>query len=159
MTVRTKADKAAVARLRRYLDTSHHTFSGSAVIVEAFTDPNVRRYLETWVLPLLDELDPQPPQENNDKRAADIIMGRTPAPLAALRHHVTGAIERGEATAVTEQRAELPAPVRAFLGMLARMQTDTELDDSGNGGMSGDDACAALSGAIEQARALLGVQA
>lgn len=28
-----------------------------------------------------------------------------PAPLAALRHHVTGAIERGEAIAITEKRA------------------------------------------------------
>lgn len=33
-------------------------------------------------------------------------------PLARLRHHVTGAIERGEATAIVEQKADAPAEER-----------------------------------------------
>jgi hypothetical protein len=32
----------------------------------------------------------------------ELVFRADPAPLAALRHHVTGAIERGEATAITE---------------------------------------------------------
>jgi hypothetical protein len=33
------------------------------------------------------------------------VFRADPAPLAALRHHVTGAIERGEAVAITEKTA------------------------------------------------------
>lgn len=33
------------------------------------------------------------------------VFRADPAPLAALRHHVTGAIERGEAIAITEKTA------------------------------------------------------
>ena len=38
-------------------------------------------------------------------RLSRITPRPVPAPLAALRHHVTGAIERGEAEAITEIRA------------------------------------------------------
>ena len=34
-----------------------------------------------------------------------ILAATAPAPLVALRHYVTGAIERGETTAITEVRA------------------------------------------------------
>ena len=37
-------------------------------------------------------------------------------PLDALRHHVTGAVERGKATPVVEQRAEVAEDVTTPLG-------------------------------------------
>ena len=55
--------------------------------------------------------------------------------------------------------AALPAPVQNFLRTLARMETETEINERTDGdGMSGDDACETLSMLIEQARALLKVQ-
>ncbi len=59
MSVRTKADKAAVANLRMLLDVKDPAFCGSEKIKAAFSDLDVRLYLQSWVLPELDSLSPQ----------------------------------------------------------------------------------------------------
>ncbi len=56
MAVKTLKDRATVTRLQALLDPSRPDFRGSQAIRDVFATLDVRVYMDSWVLPLLDEL-------------------------------------------------------------------------------------------------------